>query len=385
MSDESLNPLSPLDPTVSATPSATSGPPRTARCWVHLPRNRWRRILFLALYLSFCVALLYAGEKLFWKLYAGVPFGVTAEIWDQFYPVVRTSGVKDVHPRHDDDRFDVLLLGASAMDPGWGIVNELLAGKLREELGDRFRSFNFARPAHTSRDSLLKYSLLGNEQFDLVIVYDGFNDARLNCASQVEFRDDYSHTAWYRAMNRQLETGSLSFPSEVVKEMIQTMPLGAIDQKNAEEGRDIKTAVPFRHNIETIVETAALRGDRILLLTYAYDIPAGYTPELFASHSLAYGERVGGTAIGANGWGQPAYVAAAVDAHNAVIRELAAKHDEALFVDQQELIPKQQRLFVDSCHFTDAGCRRFVDNLWPVVAQRIAEWKAARLRRAGRE
>jgi hypothetical protein len=206
-------------------------------------------------------------------------------------------------------------------------------------------------------------------------VYDGFNDARLNCASRAEFRDDYSHTAWYRAMNEQLETGSLTFPREVVKEMFQTMPLGAIDQKKVEEGRDIKTAKPFRHNIETIVETAATRGDPILLLTYAYDIPEGYSPELFASHNLAYGDRAGGTPLGVSGWGKAAYVAAAVDAHNAVIRELASWNDEALFVDQQELIPKQQRLFLDSCHFTDAGCRRFVANLWPVVAKRVAEWR----------
>jgi lysophospholipase L1-like esterase len=184
-------------------------------------------------------------------------------------------------------------------------------------------------------------------------------------------------------MNQQLETGSLSFPREIVKEMFQTMPLGAIDQKKAEEGRDIKTARAFRQNIEAIVETAATRGDRILLLTYAYDIPAGYTPELFASHSLAYGDRGGGYGLGANGWGKPAYVAAAVDAHNAVIRGLAEKHGEALFVDEQELIPKQQWLFLDPCHFTHAGCRRFVDSLWPVVARRIAEWRDGDGRRAG--
>jgi hypothetical protein len=322
--------------------------------------------------------LVYAGEKLFWKFYAGVPFGRTAEIWDQYYPMVGKSGLKDAHPRHDDDRFDVLLLGGSAITPGWGIVEELLIEKLRQELGDRFRLFNFARPAHTSRDSVLKYSRLADEQFELVVVYDGFNDVRLNCVPRDQFRDDYTHVAWYRGMQRQLETGSTKFPMEIVKEMIKTMPLGAIDPAQVDEGGDIKTVRPFRRNIETIVSEAGPRGDPVLLLTYAYDIPADYTSERFAQGVLAYGKRPGSTPLGADTWGRPANVVAAVEGHNSVLRLIAGENPQVLFVDEQELMPKQQRLFLDPCHLTDEGCRRFVDNLWPAFAQRIADWKASR-------
>lgn len=351
------------------------------RRWAHLPRSRPRRLLFLCVYLLFCATLVYAGEKLFWKLYAGVPFGATAEIWDQYYPMLRKSELKEVHPQHTDDHFDVLLLGGSALDPGWGIIADVLTDKLREELGDRFRLFNFARPAQTSRDSVLKYSRLADEQFELVVVYDGFNDVRLNCVRRDQFRDDYTHVAWYRGMQQQLETGSTKFPMEVVREMIRTMPLGAIDPALIDEGRDIKTVNPFRRNIETIVTDAATRGDRLLLLTYAYDIPADYTSERFAQGELAYGKRPGSTPLGADTWGKPAHVVAAASAHNDVLRQLADEHSEVLFVDEQAMLPKQQRLFLDPCHLTDDGCRRFVDNLWPGVAQRMADWKAAQAAR----
>src|SRR5258708_26275616 len=95
----SITPLSPNAPAIAQPALATRG-----RRWAHLPRGRWRRFLFLGVYLLFCATLVYAGEKLFWRLYAGVPFSVTADIWDQYYPVLRTSRVQDAHPRHSDDR-----------------------------------------------------------------------------------------------------------------------------------------------------------------------------------------------------------------------------------------------------------------------------------------
>jgi hypothetical protein len=358
--------------------SAEAVPEKPGRRWVHLPHSRPRRFQFLAVYLLFCGTLVYAGEKLFWKLYAGVPFGKTAEIWDQYYPMIGKSQLKETHPRRSDERFDILLLGGSAITPQWAPVERMLAGKLREELDDRFRIFNFAFPAQTSRDSVLKYSRLADEQFELVVVYDGFNDARLNCVRRDEFRDDYTHVAWYRAMKQQLETGSTRFPMEIVKEMFKTMPLGAIDPALVDEGRDIKTVRPFRQNLETIIATAGTRGDKVLLLTYAYDIPADYTPERLARGEIAYGKQSGASPLSAEMWGKPANVVAAVDAHNSVIRLLAVEYTDVLFVDEQEMMPKQQRLFLDPCHLTDEGSRRFVDNLWPAVAQRIAHWKASR-------
>jgi hypothetical protein len=62
-------------------------------------------------------------------------------------------------------------------------------------------------------------------------------------------------------------------------------------------------------------------------------------------------------------WGEPANVAAAVDAHNAVARAVAAAHPEVTFVDQRALMPVGRETFDDCCHLTAAGCRRWVENL----------------------
>jgi hypothetical protein len=76
---------------------------------------------------------------------------------------------------------------------------------LREQLASlghrNVRVFNLAKPAHTSRDSLLKYAALGEARFDLVIFYHGINEARTNNAPPEIFREDYAHYSWYETVN----------------------------------------------------------------------------------------------------------------------------------------------------------------------------------------
>ena len=52
-------------------------------------------------------------------------------------------------------------------------------------------------PGHTSLDSYYKYRSLSAARFDLVFIYDGFNEVRANNAPPEVFRDDYSHYGYY--------------------------------------------------------------------------------------------------------------------------------------------------------------------------------------------
>jgi hypothetical protein len=363
--------------------SVAARPQNGGRKWLHLPRSTARRILFLGIYLLFCANLVFFGAKLFWKFQAGVPIDEAAFVRDFYFPEIRRSRVKEIEPRHDDPYFDVLLLGGSVLEPGWGTVEELLTGKFRAELGNRFQVYNFGHSAHTSRDSVQKYREMAGEQFDLVIVYDGINDVRLNCCPREFFRDDYSHFAWYRSMQKHLLAGSMSSQTSLVEQAglaAQTFSFNPSDEALLEEGREVKTALPVRRNLEEIVWTALGRGDALLLLTEAYYIPVDYTQERFRKQTLDYSFRADGRSCNVESWGKPQYVAAAVDAQNEAIRNLAAEHPEAFFVDEQELMPAEGRMFVDPCHFTEEGSRRFVENLWPAVAKRIRVWEAARVR-----
>lgn len=337
--------------------------------------------MFLAVYGLFCWGLVQAGSKLFWRFRAGVPFDQTAEIWDFYYPELRQSRAKELHPRHDDDRFDLLLLGGSVLEPAWGSVEACLAEKLQAEVGAHFRIFNLGHSAHTSRDSLLKYSQLADEQFELVIVYDGINDVRLNCCPRAQFRDDYRHYAWYSSLHKRLAAGSTMLPASLLDEaalVSETFRFDPKDEALLEEGRDVKTARPLRQNLEEIARLAATRDDKVLLTTFAYFIPANYTLERFRDRTLEYSFKKDGRSCEAEMWGKPPYVVAAMEAQNAAIRELAALHPEVFFVDERELTPEHGRLFVDPCHLTDEGSRQFVENLWPAVKRRLDEWQAAR-------
>jgi hypothetical protein len=348
---------------------------------MRLPSSKSRRILFLSLYLLFCWGVAVLGIKLYWRIHAGVPFAETPRNWDHFYWEIRSTGVREAHPKHDDDSFDVLLLGGSVLDPEWGQVEKCLVQKLDEEIGPQFRVFNLARPGHTSRDSLLKFSLLPDEQFELVIVYDGINDVRLNCCPRELFREDYSHCSWYYEIETRVREGRMSAPAGLADEfkLVHNVIFlnSGIDPRMVEHGGEIKTDRTLRRNHKEILQTAATRGDTVLLLTYAYDIPENYLERL-KNGTLQYGAGFDNARCFANGWGKPQHVVATLDAQNTAIRELAGEFPDALFVDERQLMPEQEQLFFDACHLSHKGSRQFIENLWPAVQKRLAAWRANR-------
>ncbi len=94
-------------------------------------------------------------------------------------------------------------------------------------------------------------------------------------------------------------------------------------------------------------------------MTFAYYIPSDYSEEKFKRKELDYGRHLSPIAI----WGTPANVAAGIDAHNNVVRNLASNRKGVIFFDQQEAMPKNGKVFDDSCHFSEQGARRFVENV----------------------
>jgi CDP-glycerol glycerophosphotransferase (TagB/SpsB family) len=101
-------------------------------------------------------------------------------------------------------------------------------------------------------------------------------------------------------------------------------------------------------------------------MTFAYYVAWDYSPALFASKELDYTLHDKPIEL----WGTPGNVVAAITAHNAVIRELAASRDGVTFVDQEQLIPKRGAYFNDICHFTHLGTEAFVANLLDPITAR---------------
>lgn len=355
--------------------SATKAiPAQMPRQLVHLPRSTGRRFLFVGCYLVFLVAVTWAGYRLYWNWKLGVPLTGSIEVWDHYYLELRRSGALTADVRPDDEFLDVVMLGGSTLENSWGDIEALLKTGLQRELGDshRVRVFNLAMVAHTSRDSLLKFSRIADKPFDLILIYDGFNDCRLNNCPPEMFRDDYTHCVWYRAMEKRRKAGTVTLPQELLHgtPTIEMRP----DSQFLQYGGDLKTPGPFRQNLEEILTLAKRQESLVVLQTFAYHIPPNYSDAKFKRGELDYSHQRGLNHCALELWGTAPNVVKCVDAHNGIIRELARTDPgHTVFVDQHRLIPHDGRHFIDACHLTDAGCRKFVDNLLPSVVKRLRD------------
>jgi hypothetical protein len=151
------------------------------------------------LWVVLCLSAGEVGARAFWRLRYHVPLRHPEKILYAFYPGLREAAVR--RPAPGDGFYDVLMLSGSTLHVDWGPVEQALAEQLTEAGHPNVRMLNLAFPAHTSRDSRLKYAALAESRFDLVVVYDGINDVRANNAPPELFREDYGHFRWYETAN----------------------------------------------------------------------------------------------------------------------------------------------------------------------------------------
>jgi hypothetical protein len=230
------------------------------------------------------------------------------------------------------------------------------------------RVFNLADAGHTSRDSWLKYVAVGEARFDLVVFYHGINETRANNVPPELFRDDYSHYAWYAMVNslsRYHGSARLSLPltGQFVRMLARPndgyVPMHEPREEALQYGADIRSARAFGQNLSSIIDLAHQRNDPVMLMTFAMHVPDDYSQDLFSEMRLDYALHSQSMEL----WGKPENVVAGVDAHNRVVREMTARDETLLFVDQAVLMPRTARYFNDPCHLTAEGAVRFVENL----------------------
>jgi len=333
-------------------------------------RGRWptRFILFL-LSALLCAVFAEVTARTFWRLRHGVPFGNPGRILYAYYPELRR--IDKERPTRSDEFYDILLLGASTLHKNWGEVEQNLLEQLAYKGHRNVRIFNLAMRAHTSRDSWLKYAALGEARFELVVFYDGINEARANNAPPDIFREDYAHYAWYKIVNTLAPyhgTASFALPYTLRYLAIcmqyaltkdRYVPIHSPRKDWVQYGRDPRSAVSFKHNLGAILDLASRRGDRVLLMTFATYIPKDYSLEGFKAKRLDYGLHLAPLEL----WGTREHVLKTVAINNEIVRSLAAQHAGVLFVDQANLMAGNPRYFNDPCHFTAVGSSKFVEYL----------------------
>ena len=331
------------------------------------------RVVAAILWVLRCLGAAEAGARVFWRVRYHVPLRHPGKILYAFSPGLREAAVRQPVP--GDGFYDVLILGGSTVHRDWGPVEQALAEQLTEAGHRNVRVLNLAFPAHTSRDSRLKYAALGEARFDLVVVYDGINDVRANNAPPELFREDYGHFRWYEMVNALApyhDTARLALPYTIryltisLRQILHPsryVPSAEPRAAWTQYGSDPRSVASFTDNLETILKLAARRRDRVVLMTFAVHVPQDYSLEAFQGNRLDYVLH----RKPIEDWGRPQDVLKTVAAQNDVVRRLAARHPEVLLVDQAALMDGTPRFFNDPCHLTVAGASQLAANIVSAV------------------
>jgi hypothetical protein len=327
-------------------------------------RRRGSAWLLLAS-LLLCAALLEALARGYWWVRAEVPPAAPGALLEALYPELR--GIRERPPARGDGSFDVLLLGGSVLHESWGDVEAQLLEQLARAGRRDVRVHNLARPAHTTRDSLVKYEALRDARFDAVVVYDGINDARTDNAPPELFRSDYSHLPWYELVNaaapaaggaRLALPATLRYAAARLHQSLRPGDYAGGDRPRPEwlrYGADRRSVPVFEHNLAAILGLAARRGEPVILATFALHVPPDYSLEAFREKRLDYLLFYSPIEL----WGERDHVVAAVAEYNEAVRRLAAQSPNAVLVDQDRLLPRGARIFNDPCHLTSEGSAIF--------------------------
>jgi hypothetical protein len=342
-------------------------------------RPRSRRIV--ALYVVYLLLLVEAASRVFLVVTHGASWLHPDQAIYAFYPELRQERSRG--RARDPGAFHILLLGASALHPDWGQVVEALTEELSRRTPRRVVVHNLSSATHASLDSLIKYRQLGDQRYDLVVFYHGINETRANNCPPRVFKADYSHYSWYRVVNFMDQNPRcmrwLATPYVVEYGwtrllerlgLLSLLPREIPRQDWVRYGGEIKTARSFEANLSQIVEIARGRHERLLLLTYAYYVPADYSLPRLLEGRLDYAackQRPMPIEV----WGDPRHVVEGIEAHNEKIRQVARRSREVLFLDLEQRIPKSGELFCDVCHLSPAGSEAVASAIADVVLEVI--------------
>jgi hypothetical protein len=329
------------------------------------------RVAVVLAWIAFIGVLAEGTSRVFWRTQYGISMRDTRRTTQAFYgELAEVTSARPV-PSRNDTTIDVLLLGGSTINPQFGAIGQSLVEQLTRLAQRPVRVFNLGVPAQTSLDSFYKYRALTQARFDAVAIYDGFNEVRANNAPPGMFRDDYSHYAYYELLKDLVDRQRL-WPLATpftVRHLIRSaretsasrsgglarVPRHTPDSTWTRYGANLRTPSAFRRNLTTILDSAAARGDPVVLMTYATYFAPGYTADAFRKKRLDYTAHTMAIEV----WGRPDHVRAGIASHNAVIRTLHAERPSSGFVDMEAAIPRDGRFFNDVCHFTIEGSQRF--------------------------
>ena len=274
-----------------------------------------------------------------------------------------------INQKKPNDSMRILLLGGSVM------FNRHMSDKLKPKLQEIFPQkkielVNASLRSHTTASSALKIKLLKEYQFDYVFIYHGINDLWVNHAAEENYQEDYSHfNSWYKRgwllNNSTIARSAFNFFS-LLKPHVDRQYI--FPKKEFMNRCDYCSTVSFANNINTIITTANAYHSKVLLITFAFNIPKNYSRNEFLENKLGYINPDNYNKTDVFNWGTPAYVTTGITKHNDIIRSIAKQQNTMLW-DADKALSDHIEWFGDVCHFNDEGVDQFIHGLTVFLKQ----------------
>jgi len=302
---------------------------------------------------------------------SGADFFHPSRLIYRYYPEL--IPIKQAAISNTDSTLDVLILSCSVLHKDWADIVEEMNKCLQLPRGfNRIRIYNASGVGHGSRDNMIKYDLLSDKKFDLIIYYDAINDSRLNNCPDYVFKNNYSHYLWYDEINHIISHPEMDFTVIPFFYDWMKIRLKALFVREAYipqhfsmrpewlvYGSNLKSVMSYEANVKEIVAKAQVKHAQFLYLTFAYYLPANYTLQKFHDKTLDYSfcDHSRETEI----WGLSQNVSRFIDTVNVGSKTWLSPSAHVKRVDLNAKFPKDGSYFADVCHFSPKGIRRFAE------------------------
>lgn len=307
------------------------------------------------------------------------PFLHPSEIIYKYYP--QLPPIQQANISNADSIFDVLILSCSVLHTDWGdIISQLRVNTKLSNPYSSLKIYNASGVGHSSYDNWVKYSLLKNKNFDLIVYYDAINDARLNnCPAEV-FKTDYSHYEWYLNINSILKHPEINFT--VLPYLLERCVVGlrklvfaksfipvhyTLRPEWLDNGNSFKSLSCYKKNLTNILKLSIEKNSRLMFVGFLRYLPVDYSLNDFETRKLNYTfcNRSRETEI----WGHPENVVSFIDSANLVANQLSLGFPNSTYVDLRTEMTESGEHFADICHFSKAGLNLFAKLLGKKIQQ----------------
>ena len=328
-----------------------------------------KKYTFAAIVLLFLYILLEVCLRLVLCISTSATFVHPSRIIYQYYPELLP--IEQASVSNTDSTLDILILSCSVLHKDWlDIVHEMNTCLQLPTGYNKLKIYNASGIGHGSRDNLVKYELLKDKKFDIILYYDAINDSRLNNCPEEVFKNDYSHYRWYDEINHiishhEMDVTVVPFFVDWMKIRLKAMlvhdayiPIHySLRPEWQEYGDNFKSLKCYEANVKSIAARAEQQQAQLVYLTFAWYLPADYSLQKFQAKTLDYTfcDHSRETEI----WGLARNVGRFIDTVNHSSRSWLSQYPHAHWVDAQAAIPKEGKSFADVCHFSPVGIHQF--------------------------